>query len=294
MDLFSQMIGTVVLRPYFVVFLCVYFLACTLHLGAARAVCFAVVGYLIAWLSEVSSIHNGIPYGYYYYIEHTKGSELWLGGVPFMDSMSFVFLAYASFSMALAVIAPAVRTRGIYLLETREIRRSFKVRLLGALFFMYLDVIIDPVALQGHRWFLGQVYGYPDGGAYFGVPISNFAGWFIVGFALIWALQLIDRLLARIGMRDFVRPHPGRYMLGPALYASVICFNLCVTAFIRDYNLLWSGIFLMVLPASLMLTARLGAARCETIEKVMADHVRDFPETLAIQESISEGEPTSQ
>jgi hypothetical protein len=66
-----------------------------------------------------------------------------------------------------------------------------------------LDVIIDPVALRGSRWFLGQIYGYPQPGVYFGVPISNFAGWFAMGFVLIWALQAIDRFMEMKRLKDW-------------------------------------------------------------------------------------------
>jgi len=46
---------------------------------------------------------------------------------------------------------------------------------------MALDVVIDPLAVRGDRWFLGQVFTYAEPGIYFGVPCSNFAGWVIVG-----------------------------------------------------------------------------------------------------------------
>ena len=32
--------------------------------------------------------------------------ELWVAGVPFMDSLSYVFLAYASYSLALVALTP--------------------------------------------------------------------------------------------------------------------------------------------------------------------------------------------
>ncbi len=78
-----------------------------------RALLFAACGYVIAWASEYSSIHNGIPFGHYYYTYQTKGRELWVLGVPFMDSMSFVFLSYASYSVALFALSPAVRAASI-------------------------------------------------------------------------------------------------------------------------------------------------------------------------------------
>lgn len=282
-SILSQILGTITLRPYFVVFLLVYLFACTLHLGLKRAFLFVVVGYIIAWVSEYSSIHNGIPYGHYYYICQTKGRELWVLGVPFMDSMSFVFLSYASYSMALFAMSPLIRQGGIYLLENRRLRHSLKVRLLGALFCMYLDVIIDPVALQGNKWFLGQIYGYPVDGVYFGIPISNFIGWFVVGFFLIYALQLIDRLLTTKGVKDiFGATCTWRYLIGPGLYLSIIIFNLSVTLIIKEYNLFWAGIFIMVLP--LVLFILLIRTRLSNVlpDEAIKAHLEDFPEVQII------------
>ena len=50
---------------------------------------------------------------------------------------------------------------------------------------MLLDVVIDPLAVRGERWFLGHVFYYPEGGVYFGVPLSNFVGWALVGWAIV-------------------------------------------------------------------------------------------------------------
>jgi uncharacterized membrane protein len=281
MEFFSQIFGTIILRPYFVAFLLAYFLACSLHLGLKRAFLFAIAGYCIAWASEYSSIHNGIPYGHYYYICHTKGIELWVLGVPFMDSMSFVFLSYASYSMALFALSPSVRAGGVYLLENRKIRHSMKVRSLGALFCMGLDVIIDPVALKGDRWFLGQIYGYAEKGVYFGIPVSNFIGWFIVAFCLIYVLQSIDRLLTAKKVKDrFGAACTWRYLPGPALYLSIIIFNLSVTLLIGEYSLFRAGAFMVLLPIVLFvvfmraMSAGVGSGEC------IKAHLEDFPDVV--------------
>jgi putative membrane protein len=280
MDFPSQILGTVLLRPYVLVFLLAYIAACSLHLGLKRALLFAAAGYAVAWLSEYSSIHTGIPYGHYYYIETTRDRELWVLGVPFMDSISFVFLSYASYSMALLVRSPLFTGQGVYLLETRQIRDSFRTRLMGALFFVYLDIVIDPVALRGSRWFLGQIYGYPGGGIYFGVPISNFIGWFVVGFALIYLLQKIDRFLDRSKVTDKTGwSYSWRYMPGPALYLSVLIFNLAVTFFIGEYNIGWAGIFIVVLPLALVISFLLSRRSWE-IRGAVEAHVRDFPRAV--------------
>ena len=66
------------------------------------------------------------------------------------------------------------------------------VALSGALMTL-LDVVIDPLAVRGERWFLGHLFTYPEGGLYFGVPLSNFAGWLLVGWVTVggyvWAAR---------------------------------------------------------------------------------------------------------
>ena len=277
----SLIAGTIVLRPYVFIFLLAYFIACSLHLGFKRAVLFCLAGYFIAWLSEYSSINNGFPYGRYSYIESTRGRELWVLGVPFMDSVSYVFLAYASYSVALAVTAPILfDRRGFYLLETAKIRASLKVRLLSAIFLVCLDIIVDPVALRGSRWFLGQIYFYPEGGGYFGVPLSNFAGWFVVGFGLICVLQAIDRALSRT--KDYIGfGYPWRYLAGPAIYIGVLAFNLSVTFWIGEYTLGSTGLFIVLLPGvAIYYLKRLKVADITTTGKHIAAHRRDYPEAV--------------
>jgi uncharacterized membrane protein len=273
------LLNTILLRPYVFIFLLIYLIGCSLHLGLKRALIFCAAGYFITWMSEYSSIHTGFPYGYYYYIEHTKGEEIWVFGVPFMDSLSYVFLAYASYCVALTITSPVRFTKyGFYLLETRQSRSSFSTRLLGAVFLVYLDIIIDPVALRGNKWFLGQIYGYPHGGCYFGVPLSNFAGWFAVGYVLIYALQKIDTLLATKTSRDLAGyRYPSRYLIGPSLYLVILIFNLSVTFFIHEYTLGWTGIFILFLPAAILCTIMRSKRREGNFRSAVAAHLRDFP-----------------
>ncbi len=274
---FILLLNTILLRPYVFAFFLAYLLGCSIHMGVKRAILFAFTGYLIAWLSEYSSIHNGIPYGYYYYIEQTKGKEIWVLGVPLMDSMSYVFLAYASYTVALIVLSPLLLAKGkLYILETKKIRRSFYARILGAVLFVYLDIIIDPVTLLGDRWFLGQIYGYPEKGVYFGVPISNFIGWLVVGFLLIYALQKIDSFLDK--KKDYIGyKYPLGRLVGPLLYLSVLIFNLSVTFSIREYTLGWAGIFIVLLPSILIYSIIRSKLSDTNIDQALKAHLRDFP-----------------
>jgi uncharacterized membrane protein len=183
MELLHLVWGTLILRPYVFIFLACYLALATLHLGLGRTLAFLVSGYLVAWTMEFSSIHTGFPFGLYIYIPATADRELWVAGVPLMDSLSYVFLAYASFTMALLALGRGSGQGGRYHPEDeKSLWNSWRVTILGATLTTTLDIIIDPVALRGYRWFLGQIYGYPEYGVYFGVPLSNFAGWFLVAF----------------------------------------------------------------------------------------------------------------
>ena len=217
-DTVGLLLGTAVLRPYVFVFFIVYLLLAAADLGRRRAFIFTLFAWAVAFAAEFSSIHVGIPFGLYHYTGETRGRELYLAGVPFMDSLSFTFLAYASFCLARALLGRA---------------RGPAVVFLTGVFMMLLDVVIDPIAVRGDRWFLGRIFYYPEGGVYFGVPLSNFLGWMIVGWAIIGGY------LAICGESAEGRPDPG-----VGLYYGVLIFNLAVTWWIGELGLLGMGILL--------------------------------------------------
>jgi uncharacterized membrane protein len=239
---------TIYLRPYVFIFLGAYLVLATWHLGAGRALAFLVLGYVISWLAELCSIHSGFPFGEYYYIPATLNQELWVAGVPFMDSLSYVFLAYASYALALVALTPGGWGKeGYYLREAASIQGSWNSLLLGAVLMVALDIVIDPLALRGYRWFLGQIYGYPQGGFYFGVPLTNFGGWFLVGLVLIRVLQLLATRVRPSRFWDWGRLHfASQALLGPAFYLNILGFNLAMTFIIGETCLGWIGIFLYV------------------------------------------------
>src|SRR5437016_13476708 len=92
--------GTVALRPYVFTFLVAYLFLAVTSMGWRRTLLFTVLAYILAFCCEFSSIHNGFPFGLYYYIPETRNRELWIVGVPFMDSLSFTFLSFVSFELA--------------------------------------------------------------------------------------------------------------------------------------------------------------------------------------------------
>jgi uncharacterized membrane protein len=223
-ELLRLLAGSVVHRPYVYTFLACFVVFATYQLGWRRMLAFLVPTYLVTYACEFSSTRNGFPFGPYRYFDDTRGQELWISNVPFFDSLSFVFLSYFSFVVAAALLGdlPQLRSR--------------LVPWVGGVLMMLLDVVIDPVALQGDKWFLGRIYDYPYRGFYFGVTAANFAGWFFVGVVTQVVFRAI--LAAMADARRPLRAVGPLFVLGACgVYAGVFLFNLTMTLIIGDHPL---------------------------------------------------------
>jgi putative membrane protein len=225
------LVGSLLLRPYVFLFLVAFLVAGARDLGLRRTLLFGAVVWPVAWTAEFSSTRVGIPFGLYHYTGLTRGRELYIADVPFFDSLSFTFLAYGAFCLARRVLAGRAVPSGA-------------TALVAGFLMMMLDVVIDPAAVRGERWFLGHLFYYPQGGAYFGVPLSNFAGWWLVGAVGIGLYGLCA------GSPDGAR----RVGAGIALYYAVLGFNLAVTAWIGAWGSLAVGSGLHVLLAIALVT----------------------------------------
>ena len=106
------LLSTIALRPYVFVFLGFYLAIAIVNFGLRTTVLFTVLTYAVAWACEWSSVRNGFPFGLYHYVQATRGREIWVAGVPLMDSLSFTFLSFASYTLALVLSAPLYR-RGL-------------------------------------------------------------------------------------------------------------------------------------------------------------------------------------
>jgi uncharacterized membrane protein len=246
---------TLILRPYVFAFLAAFVLISRWLLGWRRTCAFLLAGWITAFLCEFSSTRVGVPFGYYYYTGSTLGQELYIADVPFMDSLSFAFLLFASYCMALVFLLPSVARSNPYRLQLvldSTVRTGWPSLVLTAAFLMFIDVIIDPVALRGDRWFLGLIYGYPDPGVYFGIPLMNFIGWAVVGLIALSMYFVIDRRLPPLPHDASVTRH---LFLGCGLYYGVLVFNLTVTFWIDEPLLGLVGV-MIYLPVTILLILR--------------------------------------
>src|SRR6476660_6264619 len=250
---------TVLLRPYVFAFLAAFLFIGRGLLGWRRTSAFLLVSWVTAFLCEFSSTRIGVPFGFYYYNGSTLGEELYIADVPFMDSLSFTFLLFASYCLALVFVLLSDQPLSPYrlrLLLDPAIRTAWPALVLTAAFLAFIDVVIDPVALRGDRWFLGLIYGYPTPGLYFGIPLANFVGWAIVGLIALSVYNLLDRRLPPFSRPMATDGVTTDLLLGVALYYGVLIFNLVMTFWIGEFLLGLAGIMIYT-PVSVFLLLRL-------------------------------------
>lgn len=266
------LLSTVLLRPYVFVFFAGYLLLAFTHIGYRRTFLFSVTAYLVAFACEWSSAvaGTGFPFGRYHYVDTTRDRELWVFGVPFIDSLSFTFLSYVSWELA-ALFRGRVRIslRDAQVAWNERKRNSIATTMLAAFLMMWLDIIIDPVALRGDRWFLGKLYVYPEGGIYFGVTIANFIGWFFVCFVILRLYVVLERrVMSRqppIHLSRGVRGYRFK-ALGPiSLYFGVLLFNLFMTFWIGERLLGVVGVVVTLALAVALVVILYRGTRFETV-----------------------------
>ncbi|NLH98418.1 MAG: carotenoid biosynthesis protein [Chthonomonadales bacterium] len=117
---------------------------------------------LIGWLAEALGVHTGFPFGSYSY-----GKALGPGALGVPLAMAAAWGVFAAYAVALAS----------RLVGGRALAPG------AALWLVAVDLVVDPPASS-----LLGFWVWREGGAYFGVPLANFAGWFVVGVAACWAL----------------------------------------------------------------------------------------------------------
>ncbi len=185
-------------RPYVVGFLLGFLVLSLTERGVLGTLTWLAIGTFVGWLAEAVSIRTAFPFGMYSYHSTNFPDELWLAGVPLFASLSFAFLSYFAFSTARTLLG-TIEGRGWAMRRTLDpaLDRSPSVALLGAAITVWLDLVIDPVSLIGRHWFLGNLYHYESPARHFGVPLTNYVGWFITCSAVGLANQALDRWLER-------------------------------------------------------------------------------------------------
>jgi uncharacterized membrane protein len=136
--------------------------------GWSSILVFVIICLLISNASENLSIVTGYPFGRYYYTD-VLGPKLFL--VPALIGGAYVGAGYLSWIVA-----------HVLLDRTDPSNRSsiWALPVVGAVLMVSWDLSLDPSAST-----IGKAWIWIDGGAFFGVPVQNFIGWYLTVFIFL-------------------------------------------------------------------------------------------------------------
>jgi putative membrane protein len=144
------------------------------YLGPRRATLSLLAISILSYAIEAIGVVTGLPYGTFYYGD-ALGPRL-AGIVPYLLPLS-----YAPLVVGAVAVAWGTRLRLLHIVH-------------ATLLLVWIDAVLDPGAASLGFWV------WPQGGVYYGVPLSNYAGWLLSG-------ALATTLLLATG-RWFETPRP--------------------------------------------------------------------------------------
>lgn len=165
----------------------------TVRYGKKNIIIFFLITWIVSFSLENLSIATGFPFGFYHY-----SPTLGILTVPLIIIFAYFSIGYLSWMLSHVLTGQYSKK-----LEGKQI---FIVPFIAAFIMVMWDLTVDPISstLQG-LW----IWTYP--GVYFGVPISNFFGWFLVVYLFfqIFALYLskYDNILPEKLLRISNKPY---------------------------------------------------------------------------------------
>ena len=171
-------------------------------------VVFMVLCLGIGTLFESLSLRTGFPFGHYYFTDLMGPKLLQL---PVLLALAYVGMGYLSWVVGLLILGH--RSEPLYG------RRVVLLPLIASFVMVAWDLSMDPVWTNiDHAWV------WKNGGPYFGVPVSNFLGWYLTVYLFYQTFALYLR-------RRVVLPlPPEHWRLAVLFYGVSAAGNLLIAA----------------------------------------------------------------
>jgi uncharacterized membrane protein len=168
---------------------------------------------IVSWCYESLSIATGFPFGHYVYTSELGPK---LGTVPLMIMPAYFGVCYLSWVLAHVLLDKFDRQI--------DSRSKFAIPVVASFIMVMWDMSIDPASSTvKHEWI------WRDGGSYFGVPFSNFLGWFLCVYTIfqLWALYFMR---AKQESANPEASHKSNWYLPIAFYGSIFLQSVTAAA----------------------------------------------------------------
>jgi len=157
-------------------------LALWLQWGGRKALATAGLVAVLTWMIEMVGVQTGLPFGAYHYSDTFRPQ---LAGVPLLIPLAWMMMLAPAWAVSQILLDGwSERLGGA---QSGRYRLAFAA--LAGLAFTAWDLYLDPQMVGRGLW----VWESP--GAYFGIPLLNFLGWWLSATAVTWVVFtfLIDQ-----------------------------------------------------------------------------------------------------
>jgi uncharacterized membrane protein len=156
------------------------------NLGWKQALLLLGLTFAVSLIFECVGVATGWLYGPYHYTD--KLGLKFLGLVPLLIPVAWFMMTYPSYIIA-RYLVPSIKSTWLW---------RVLMAACGAVVMTAWDLAMDPMMVAGGHW-VWEVKG-----AYFGVPLLNFWGWWLT----IFVTFLFFLLIARMKPQPEIQSHP--------------------------------------------------------------------------------------
>ena len=146
------------------------------RLGWGKALLLLGLTFAVSLTFECVGVATGLIYGPYHYTDEL--GYKFLGLVPLLIPIAWFMMSYPSFILANRLIRPG---KNIWTWR-------ISVAAVGAVIMTAWDLAMDPMMVAGGHW----IWDKP--GAYFGVPLQNYWGWWLTTFVTFYLYLSLGRV----------------------------------------------------------------------------------------------------
>jgi len=141
--------------------------------GARKTLATAGLVAVLTWMIEVLGVQTGLPFGSYRYSDAFQPQ---LAGVPLLIPLAWMMMLAPAWAMSQIILSGlSDRLGGV---QSGRYRLAFAA--IAGLAFTAWDLYLDPQMVGRGTW------ESENPGAYFGIPLLNFVGWWISAAGLTW------------------------------------------------------------------------------------------------------------
>jgi uncharacterized membrane protein len=179
---------------------------------------FIVICLVVSNILENTSILTGFPFGHYHYTD-SLGPKLFL--VPLLIGPAYFANGYLAWVLGNVLIGDVRRGASAF--------TTFAVPFVASFLMVMWDLTFDPRASTiEHMWIWQQ------GGGYFGVPLTNYLGWFFTVYVFLQLFALVVRF--RESGNKTMRTLPRSYYAQAVVMYAVVGLTPVLTFLVSGTN----------------------------------------------------------